>query len=201
MIDVGEHDPAVAKLRRALELWRGRPLSDFEYDSFAQPEIAGCPSCAWSRSSSESRWSWRWDERDSASVRQKSDPGDQYREPSPVMLALYRSGRQAEALEAYRDARTFLIDELGLEPSTELRGLHESILAQEESLLVSSTESLDSGPAVALGWRGPRATNLPTPTASLVGRDRERAKLHELLAGSDRRIVTLTGIGGLGRPG
>ena len=50
------------------------------------------------------------------------------------MLALYRAGRQAEALEAYQDARRVLMDELGLEPSEELRALQQAILQQDPSL-------------------------------------------------------------------
>jgi class 3 adenylate cyclase len=52
-----------------------------------------------------------------------------------LMLALYRTGRQAEALEAYRDARFVLVEELGIEPSPDLRELHEAILSQDRSLL------------------------------------------------------------------
>ena len=50
------------------------------------------------------------------------------------MLALYRSGRQAEALESFRDARRSLVDELGLEPGRELRELEQAILAQDPAL-------------------------------------------------------------------
>ena len=50
------------------------------------------------------------------------------------MLALYRSGRQAEALEAYREARRALVEEIGVEPGAELRKLHDAILAQDPAL-------------------------------------------------------------------
>jgi DNA-binding SARP family transcriptional activator len=53
------------------------------------------------------------------------------------MLALYRSGRQADALAAYRDARSVLVEELGIEPSAELGQLHNAILAQDQSLLAT----------------------------------------------------------------
>src|SRR5262249_21536756 len=55
-----------------------------------------------------------------------------------LMLALYRGGRQAEALEAYRDARDLLLDGLGIEPGPELRALEAAILRQDESLLATA---------------------------------------------------------------
>lgn len=133
----GRWELAEKKLREALELWRGQPLSEFEYESFAQAEIA------------------RLSELRMVAVEQRIDAelalgrGRQvigelellvrahpYREQlrGRLMLALYRSGRQAEALEAYRDARSALVQELGIEPSAELRELHAAILAQEASL-------------------------------------------------------------------
>ena len=96
------------------------------------------------------------------------------------MLALYRSGRQAEALEAYRDARAAL-DELGIEPSAELRELEKQILTQDAAL--------DAG---ASGRR--TCPSKPTP---LVGREHELADVLELVRAN--RLVTLTGAGGSGR--
>ena len=75
------------------------------------------------------------------------------------MLALYRCGRQAEALETYREGRRLLIDEVGVEPGTELRGLHDAILRQDPALELKPPElprELDTDGAPAL-----------------VGRDRE----------------------------
>ena len=91
------------------------------------------------------------------------------------MLALYRCGRQAEALEAYRDARRTLIDEIGVEPTPELRRLHDAILRQDPSL--------DIEPAV---------TELPPeldPAASppLIGRDDDAPPVAGALAARGRR--------------
>ena len=101
-----------------------------------------------------------------------------------LMLALYRSGRQAEALEAYRQARRTLMDELGLEPGAELQELERAILRQD--------------PALAL-QAGQVETNLPAPLTPLVGRRLELAALTALVRGPEARLLTLTGPGGTGK--
>jgi WD40 repeat protein/DNA-binding SARP family transcriptional activator len=106
------------------------------------------------------------------------------------MLALYRCGRQAEALEAYRAARRTLVEEIGVEPGPELRRLHEAILRQDDSLEVDA--------AVA---ELPR--ELDTVSSSpLVGRDGELAWLRghwERARRSDGGLVTLVGTDGMGK--
>jgi predicted ATPase/DNA-binding SARP family transcriptional activator len=102
-----------------------------------------------------------------------------------LMLALYRSGRQAEALAVFQRARTTLVDELGLDPSTELRNLEQAMLRQDPWL---------AAPLRALEEEPPA---LPSRLTSFVGRTRERAVLRELLM--SRRLVTLTGPGGVGK--
>ena len=77
-----------------------------------------------------------------------------------LMLALYRSGRQADALETFQEARRVLADELGLEPGPELRRLQEAILAHD--------------PAIATVPVDRRRRNLPAPSTSFVGREDER---------------------------
>ena len=100
-----------------------------------------------------------------------------------LMLALYRSGRQADALEAFQEARSVLAEELGLEPGLDLKRLQEAILAQD--------------PAIAAVPLPPRHGNLPSPTTSFVGREQEVATILELLRG--QRLVTLTGPPGVGK--
>jgi DNA-binding SARP family transcriptional activator len=128
---------AATALTEALTLWRGRPLADFAYDSFAQGEIA------------------RLEELRLAAVVQRIEAelacgrhaelvgelealvGEhplRERLRRQLMLALYRSGRQTEALEAYRDARRTLVGELGIEPSPALKELEKAILAQDPAL-------------------------------------------------------------------
>ena len=101
-----------------------------------------------------------------------------------LMLALYRSGRQADALEIFQEARRVLSDELGLEPGPELRRLQEAILAQDATIA-----------ALPAGRR--RRGNLPAPATSFVGRDDELAEVAALL--HEHRLVTLTGPPGVGK--
>ncbi|MFI9382383.1 BTAD domain-containing putative transcriptional regulator [Kutzneria sp. NPDC052558] len=112
---------------------------------------------------------------------------------SLLMLALYRCGRQAEALAAFRDARQVLIDELGVEPGRELQELHERILANDPSL------QLDDAPAISV--RVPTPTT-PPPTPALVGRDAEmdtlRTAVAEVSAGRGR-TVWIEGEMGIGK--
>ena len=122
---------------QALQLWRGDPLADFADQRFAEPEIARLEelrlACLEQRV-----------ELDLADGRHAELIGElealvrlhPLREHlrAQLMLALYRSGRQAEALEAYQAARAALVDGLGLEPGPELRELHQQILTQDPAL-------------------------------------------------------------------
>jgi predicted ATPase/DNA-binding SARP family transcriptional activator len=99
-----------------------------------------------------------------------------------LMLALYRSGRQSEALEVYRETRRLLVDELGIEPSEDLRGLEQKILQGDPDLDLPSERS---------------RSNLPLETTRLIGRERELAELLDLM--STGRLLTLAGPGGIGK--
>jgi len=101
-----------------------------------------------------------------------------------LMLALYRSGRQADALETFQEARRALADELGLEPGPDLRRLQEAILAHDPAIA-----------AVPVARR--RSGNLPAPTTTFVGRETERAQVAALVR--EQRLVTLTGPPGVGK--
>jgi predicted ATPase/DNA-binding SARP family transcriptional activator/exonuclease VII small subunit len=101
-----------------------------------------------------------------------------------LMLAHYRSGRQADALETFQEARRVLGDELGLEPGPELRRLQEAILAHDPAIA-----------AVPVDRR--RRTNLPATATSFVGRDGEVREVAALL--HQHRLVTLTGPPGVGK--
>jgi DNA-binding SARP family transcriptional activator len=183
---------AAELLREALSLWRGAPLAEFAYDEFAQPEIA------------------RLEELRASALEQRIDldielgrhlelvgeleglvAASPLRERlrRQLMLVLYRSGRQAEALEAYHDARRALVEELGIEPGRELRELESAILRQDPALdFVAEAEEAVGG--------------APAPRAAFVGREAELAALHggldDALAGRGG-LYLLVGEPGIGK--
>ena len=185
-VDSGRFERLLAQgaAREALRLWRGPALADVADEPFAAAEIR------------------RLDElRASAlevAIDQDLDAG-RHREVLPELeallareplrerlhaqrlLALYRSGRQAEALEAYREARATLVEQIGVEPGPELRRLHEAILRQDPSLDPPGQEPAG---------------------APLVGRDAELAHLRALWrrarAGSGTSVL-VTGPPGIGK--
>jgi YVTN family beta-propeller protein len=124
-------------LREALGIWRGPPLADLSYEDFAQPAIARL---------SQARLAALEDriEADLALGRHSAVTGEleqlvtehplRERLRGQLMLALYRSGRQADALAVYQAGRRTLVDELGVEPSPELRQLQKRILDQDSAL-------------------------------------------------------------------
>jgi DNA-binding SARP family transcriptional activator len=137
-------DPITAEgaLRDALALWRGPALADFLYEPFAQTEIARLEELR--TVTLEERI-----EADLALGRHAELVSElealvaaqslRERPRAQLMLALYRSGRQADALASYRAARETLVEELGIDPGPELRELEAAILRQDDSLLLEET--------------------------------------------------------------
>jgi DNA-binding SARP family transcriptional activator len=179
---------AVQRLDEALALWRGEPLADLTYEPFAQGEIARLAELRVAAQEDRLRAELelgRHAEVVGEAERLVADHPLRERPRGVLMLALYRSGRQAEALEAYAAARRALVDELGIEPGRELQELQRAVLAQDPLL---------DPPAVP----GPSAGSRAGP-AALVGRTRELGELSSVIE------RTLANHGGLvlvaGEPG
>ena len=187
-LEGAEAEAAASSLREALELWRGLPYEDVRYEAFAQAEVGRLEELR--LAALEDRI-----EADLARGRHSdlvsevealvSENGSRERLAGHLMLALYRSGRQAEALEVFGRVREAMRDELGLEPGPALQDLQRAILQQDPALDVEPGE-----------LRARR--HLPALATPLVGREAELGELVELLGGGSR-LVTLTGAGGIGK--
>lgn len=166
---------AAAAAREALDLWRGEPEAD-------APRLSGLR-----RDALEARLRAELElGRAGELVPELRElvASDPLHEPLRALLALalYRAGRQAEALDELARARETLVEELGLEPGPELQRLQRAILVQDPAL----------APAAATVPR------LPAAATPLVGRDGELAEIAALLDGG-ARLLTLTGPGGIGK--
>lgn len=187
-----------ARLRAALGLWRGEPLADFRYETFAQAEITRLEEARVSaledRIEAELACGRHRQVVPELEAIVREQPGRE-RLRAHLMLALYRSGRHPEALDSYRAARGQLVEEVGIEPSRALRELHQAMLEQDPTL------DIDAGPAAASDARtvSARLTNLPRRTRRLLGREREVSELCQLLTAGSDPVVSLTGIGGSGK--
>jgi predicted ATPase/DNA-binding SARP family transcriptional activator len=188
--DSGRLDVAVECLRTALELWRGPPLADFMYEPFARHHVE------------------RLEEERLVALEERLElelalgrhtvvvpeleelaASERLRERvhEQLMLALYRSGRQSDALNVYRTLRRALVEELGIEPSPAARELHRRLLAQDPALELEPQATAAAPP------------RLPRASTPFLGRARELAEVTALLERDDVRLLTLTGAGGSGK--
>ena len=133
----GDAEQGEAMLSEALTLWRGSPLADFAYEDFAQSPIARLEELrlAAQEDLNEARLALGR-HAELAGVLEELVAAHPARERlrGQLMLALYRSGRQAEALAVYQETRRALVDELGIEPTPALQGLERRILTQDSTL-------------------------------------------------------------------
>jgi predicted ATPase/DNA-binding SARP family transcriptional activator len=189
----GHVERASELLHDALALWRGQPLAEFDWAPFASAQIRRLEELR--LAALEVRV-----EADLAAGRHRevvaelqqltSDHPWRERLHGQLMLALYRSGRQADALEAYRNAREVLRDQLGIEPGRELHALHQAMLVQDRAL--------EAPPDIAMpGFE--RRSALPAPPNRTIGRGREVGEVAQRLRAGSVRLLTLTGPGGVGK--
>jgi predicted ATPase/DNA-binding SARP family transcriptional activator len=190
---VGDVECAAEVLRGALGLWRGAPLEEFGWAPFAPPEIRRLEELR--LSAVESRIeaqlaAGRHAELVAELPQLTREHPWRERLHAQLMLALYRGGRQADALEAYRHAREVLVEQLGIEPGPELHSVHQAVLAHDPAL---------DAPLPAVSARGRRGSALPAPPNPTIGRARAVRAIAERLRAGETRLLTLTGPGGVGK--
>jgi DNA-binding SARP family transcriptional activator/tetratricopeptide (TPR) repeat protein len=195
----GKPEQAAACLREGLDLWRGAPLADFAFETFAEAEVA------------------RLEELRLAALEDRIDAdlalgrtglvGEidalvarhplRERLRGQLMVALYRAGRQSEALAAFRDARRTLVDEVGVEPGPALRRLEQAILAHDPEL-----DGPAAGVRAAESLEGDTTTPVPDSADVFVGRRAELDLFEEALTETEAGrggIVLIGGQAGIGK--
>jgi predicted ATPase/DNA-binding SARP family transcriptional activator len=181
--------PAAARLlEAALALWRGPALAEFADQPWAQAEAARLEELR--LAATEALAELRLAAGGHAGLVGELEAlvaanPTRERPRGQLMVALYRSGRQADALAVYQRTREVLAEELGIDPSPELQRLHQRILVQDPALEAAASD------------QDKHRHNLPERLTSLVGRDQELAEVAKLL--EQHRLVTVAGPGGAGK--
>jgi predicted ATPase/DNA-binding SARP family transcriptional activator len=187
----GDTEQASVLLREALGLWRGQPLSDLPSDLLQQEIVPVLIE----------RWLGALESRIEADLML-----DRHGEVLPElweltttyplrerfwaqrMVALYRSGCRGDALACYRTVSRLLAEELGIDPGAELRELHQRVLTADPTLTSTGGHQRSDGPVTG---------NLPAEMTTFVGREQQLGQAQRLL--ETARLVTLTGVGGVGK--
>ena len=178
-------DATAARVRDALALWHGDPLADVTGAAFAQPEIvrlrelrAAARELLFEAELAQQRY------RETVPALEAALIGDPLRERLwwLLMNALYRSGRQADALRAYQRARQLLVEQLGIEPGAELQEMERAILQQRAEVVVPS----------------PNKQRTAREPPMLTGRQSELDEIHNFLA-EPAGLLLLSGEPGIGK--
>jgi predicted ATPase/DNA-binding SARP family transcriptional activator len=191
LLDEGSTSEALAGLDRAAEHWHGRPFGDLVDEPFLRGEAQRLEDLAAEVEELRARALVATGQAATATGMLRRLVADQpARESawSQLLLALFAAGRQADALDAYREVREYLDRELGIDPGPELEAAHLAVLQQ--TVAVPSSFGLRAAPAIF-------ATPLPAGDL-LIGRDADIANVEAALA-EGTRLVTLTGAGGIGK--
>jgi DNA-binding SARP family transcriptional activator/Flp pilus assembly protein TadD len=195
-VRAGAWAEASATLGEALQLWRGEPLADIpsqilRRNEAPQLEQLRLQALEW-RNEAQLHLGGHAELLPRLQSLAAEHPLRE-RFQSQLMLALYRCGRQADALAAYQHARRVLVDELGAEPGTELRKLHQQILAADAALAPRESARLDAG-----GTRPVVPRELPATVQHFAGRTAEMAELTGLLGRPEEPpgTVVISAVGG-----
>jgi predicted ATPase/DNA-binding SARP family transcriptional activator len=188
-LEAGRAEDAADELREALSLWRGSALADLPEELRRTAEADRLDELRLTALELRYDAELACGRHDAVVAELEAVTAEhRYRERflEQLVLALYRCGRQAEALEAYRKARRVLAEELGLDPSQALQELERAVLRQDPSLAAPPAPTRSTQP-------------LPVPPTPLVGRRLELAAVGALFRDEGARLVTLTGPGGTGK--
>ena len=193
-LEQGDPRQAVVLLRKAESLWRGRPLADLESERFARSEVQRLEvlrlGAVEERIGAELALG-----RHTALCAELEQLAGEHplneRLRGQLMLALYRSGRQADALETYRAGRSLLVEELGIEPGPQLKRLQLAILEQGAALELPQLASRD-GPAPVLALAEESPSGEPDSDVTLRVRRCGRARWAVLALGVGAVLAVFT---------
>ena len=188
-LEAGRPEDAADDLREALAVWRGSALADLPEQTRRAAEAERLEELRLTALELRYDAELACGRHDAVVAELEALTAEhEYRERflQQRMLALYRCGRQADALEAYREARGVLAQDLGLDPSPALQELERAILRQDPGLDAPDAPTRSTRP-------------LPVPPTPLVGRRLELAAVSALFRDEGARLVTLTGPGGTGK--
>ena len=194
----GEPARAVERLSAALELWRGPPLAEVSYEEFAQSEVRRLEELRLLALEARVDAQLQLGQHDAVIAELEGllvEQPARERIAGQLMLALYRSGRQADALQVYQQTRSHLAQELGLEPGPELTLLQTSIFKRDPDLLKLPAASARDAAAIGI----PLSARIPPKRKRIIGRARELDRLCGRISRPDATIVTITGPGGAGK--
>lgn len=198
LLTAGDASGAAVEVRAALGMWRGEPFADLRPSDWASAEAACLNEARLNAVENLYRARIMLAEHESLIgelERHVTEFPFRERLWETLMLALHGSGRRADALAAYQRAHEIFVADLGIEPGPELRRLHAAIL---------DGQSIDASPSARADMRlssgrGPThlGNHIPLPPTSFVARQKERSEVKSLLCRA--RLVTLTGVGGVGK--